>query len=361
MSVNTRLRDAALDHEVDRRRYSESILRRLIAVLNRSDARLVAQLTEALLQVERSTFTVERLETLLGAVRATNADAYRAVFSQLERELREVAEVEALAAGSTLRAAVPAAVAVHAPVVSVPVETVYAAALARPFQGRLLAGWAANVEAGRMTAIRNAVRAGFVEGRTTAEVIRAIRGTRALGYADGLLDRPRRELATIVQTALSHTAQMARRESYRANADLIAAVQWVSTLDNRTSAECAIRDGLQYTPEGQPLGHAIPWLEGPGRLHFNCRSVDVPVLKSWRELGIDAAELPAGTRASMDGQVPAETTYGEWLLRQSAARQDEIMGPGRGELLRLGRLKLPDFYDGKGVPLTLEELRRKLA
>jgi hypothetical protein len=361
VSVNARLRDRALDHEVDRRRYSQSILRRIIAVLNRSDARLMAQLAEALMRVDATAFTVERLEALLGAVRATNAAATREAFALLESELREVAEVESLAAGSALRATIPAAVAVHAPVVSVPAEVAYAAAMARPFQGRLLSGWAANVEARRMEAVRNAVRAGFVEGRTTAEVIKTIRGTKALGYADGVLDRPRREVATIVQTALSHTAQMARRESYKANADLIAGVQWVSTLDTRTSPECAIRDGLIYDAETfAPLGHSVPWLEGPGRLHFNCRSVDVPVLKSWKELGIDADELPAGTRASMDGQVPADTTYGDWLLRQSAERQDEILGPARGALLRDGRLKLPDFYDGKGAPLTLAELRAKL-
>src|SRR5688500_11950179 len=120
----------------------------------------MAQLAEALMRLDATTFTVERLESLLGAVRATNAQAVRDVFDQLQRELREVAEVESLAVTSGLRSAVPAAVAAHAPITAVPVETVYAAALARPFQGRLLSGWAANVEARRLDAIRNAVRVG---------------------------------------------------------------------------------------------------------------------------------------------------------------------------------------------------------
>jgi hypothetical protein len=33
------------------------------------------------------------------------------------------------------------------------------------------------------------------------------------------------------------------------------------------------------------------------------------VLKTWRELGIDADEVPQTTRASMDGQVPAKQTF----------------------------------------------------
>jgi hypothetical protein len=357
-TTNSRLRDRQLDHAVSVRQYGEGVLRRMIAVLNRSDARLMAQLTEALMRLDRTAFTVERLEGMLAAVRATNAAAYREVFERFERELRDLAEVEASAQAATVRGSMPASVASRVSIAPVAVEQVYAAAMARPFQGRLLRGWAANLEQGRLTQVSNAVRAGVVEGRTTAEIIRAIRGTREAGYADGLLNRPRRELATIVQTAVSHTAQIARREFYNANTDLVAAVQWVSTLDNRTTPECAIRDGLQYTTEGEPIGHSVPWLDGPGRLHFNCRSVDVPVLKSWRELGIDANELPAGTRASMDGQVPAETTYGDWLLRQSAARQDEILGPTRGAMLREGRT-LPEFYDGKGRPLTLDELRKR--
>lgn len=357
-TTNARLRDRQLDHAVSVRQFGEGVLRRIMAVLNRSDARLMAQLSEALMRMDRTAFTVERMEGLLAAVRATNAQAYAAVLVELQAELRDLAEVEASAQAATVRASLPAAVAARVPVVPVAMETVYAAALSRPFQGRLLRDWAAQQEASRMVLVRNAVRAGVVEGRTTSEIIRTLRGTREAGYADGLLNKPRRELATVVQTAVSHTAQSARSAFYDANKDLIAAVQWVSTLDNRTTPECAIRDGLQYTTEGQPLGHSIPWLEGPGRLHFNCRSVDVPVLKSWKELGIDADELPAGTRASMDGQVPAETTYGDWLLRQSAARQDEILGPTRGAMLRDGG-KLPDFYDGKGRPLTLAELRER--
>ena len=42
------------------------------------------------------------------------------------------------------------------------------------------------------------------------------------------------------------------------------------------------------------------------RLHWRCRSGQVPVLKSHKELGIDIPEIlvDGQTRASMDGQVP---------------------------------------------------------
>lgn len=352
-SVNVLLQDRAVDHAIDLRRYANHVLRRIIATLNRSDAALAAALAEALMRMERDSFTVERLEVLLASVRTINAQAYAAVDAQLQRDVREIAGAEAEHQAVALRAIVPASV----PVTAVGIDQVYAAALARPFQGRLLRDWAAALEAGRLQGIRNAVRQGIVEGRTTPEIVRQIRGTKANAYADGLLERPRRELTTVVNTAISHTAQRARAEFYKANADIVQAVQWVSTLDDRTTPECAIRDGLLYTAETHaPIDHSIPWLGGPGALHFNCRSVDVAVIKSWKDLGLPG---DAATRASMDGQVPADLTYAEWFARQSAARQDEIVGPTRGELFRAGKVSFEKFTDDKGRWLTIEQLKAR--
>ena len=61
----------------------------------------------------------------------------------------------------------------------------------------------------------------------------------------------------------------------------------------------------------------------------------------------------------MDGQVPASTNYGKWLTEQSAARQDEILGPNRGKLLRDGGLAPDQFYNDKGKFLTLDQLRAR--
>lgn len=361
-SANAVLLDRAVDHAINELRFERGVVYRMIAVLNRADARLSAQLAEALLRLDADSFTVQRLEALLVSVRETNAAAYAAVFDALEPALRDLAEAEAAAQRAQLRAAVPAAVQLRFPIAGVSVEQVYAAALSRPFQGRLLREWAAALAESRLRQVREAVRAGYVEGQTTADIIRKIRGTKALRYEDGILARPRRELATVVQTALSHTAQTARSASYAANADLIKALRWVSTLDSRTSPMCRVRDGLVYTATAphKPVGHKVPWGAGPGRLHFNCRSVSVPVLKSWKELGIDAEELPAGTRASMDGTVPADLTYRQWLSRQSAERQDEILGPERGKLLRAGKVTVEQFTDDKGNWLSLDQLRAKI-
>ena len=109
-SVNARLQDEAIDHAVDERRYSNWVVQRMIAVLNRSDARLMAQLSEALLQLEADSFTVERLEVLLTSLRAVNAQAYAQVYDALQEPLQGMATAEAQWQASSLRAALPAPV-----------------------------------------------------------------------------------------------------------------------------------------------------------------------------------------------------------------------------------------------------------
>lgn len=359
-TVNETLADEAVAHAVDLAQYSQGVLQRMVALLNRVDVDLAAELAAALERLPAESFTVERLDLLLQSVRDLNAQAYAAVSQALGDELQALAEYESGYQLQLFEGIIPAPVQVRFPIAAVSPAQVYAAALSRPFQGRLLRDWASNIEAGRMEKIREAVRAGYVEGETASQIVRRIRGSRAEQYADGILQRPRRDLMAVVQTAVAHTAAVAREQFVSANQDIIKAVRWVSTLDTRTSAPCRLRDGLRYEADThKPIGHKIPWLAGPGRLHFNCRSTEAPVTKSWRELGIPLDEMSPGERASMDGQVPADTTYSQWLIRQNAARQDQVLGPERGRLLRDGGLKLEDFYTATGKWLSIEQLKQR--
>lgn len=360
-SVNEQLRDADIGHQVDLHQYANGVVQKMLALLNRVDSDLFAQLSAALERLPAESFTVERLEQLLASVRALNAQAYATVADELGAELRGLANYEAGYQYSLFRTAIPAQVVLQLDIATVAMEQVYAAAMARPFQGRLMKEWASTIEAGRMARIRDAVRIGYVENQPISEIVKRVRGTKAKGYSDGIIEIDRRHAEAVVRTAISHTAAFTRDRFLKANNDLIKAVVWTSTLDSRTSEGCRLRDGLKYTPdEHKPVGHKVPWLAGPGQLHWNCRSTSVPVTKSWAELGgVDIGEFNPATRASMDGQVPAETTYADWLKKQSAGRQDEILGPTRGKLLREGGLTLDRFYNEKGKHLTLDELRKR--
>lgn len=269
-TVNEKLADAATSHAVDLTGYSNGVVRRIIGLLNRSDARLFAELTQALDTMSPESFTVERLESLLLSVRQLNLQAYQQIERELTQELRELVQYEASYQLQLFQSVIPAQVIATVGVSAVNAEQVYAAALSRPFQGALLREFSQRQEAIRMGRIRDTIRMGYVENRTTQEIVRQLRGTRAKGYSDGIIELDRRQTEAIVRTAISHTAGFTRDRFYEANGDIIKAVVWVSTLDARTSSECRVRDGLKYGPiDHKPIGHSVPWLGGPGRLHWN--------------------------------------------------------------------------------------------
>ena len=177
---------------------------------------------------------------------------------------------------------------------------------------------------------------------------------------------------------------------------MIKGVAWVSTLDGRTSPICQARDGIVFPVSSGPRPPAHP----------NCRSTTAPVLRTWKELGVDdfpeapeafrpavsdnrtrvererdfrrEAREKAGTswasmtqkqrtvavrqirdewQGSAISQVSASTTYEEWFRRQPTGFQDDVLGKKRAREFRAGKLSLDKFVDMKtGRKFTLKEL-----
>ena len=355
-TTNQQLFDRTIDHAVNLAHYASGVVRRMRALMNRADTKLWGELQAALERLDPAAFTVQRLDVLLQSVRSLNTQTIADMRVNLERELGNLVGYELEWQHRTLIEVLPARIVADVGITQVTPPQVAAAAMSQPFRGRLLKEWADSLSLQRMNRISDALRIGYVSGDTVDQMVRTLRGTRAQNYRDGLLQADYRNAEAIVRTAVGHTASYARQKFYESNEDLISELRWVSTLDNRTTELCMVRDGLHYTADEdhKPIGHKVPWAGGPGRLHWNCRSTSVPVVKGWKKLGI---ELPALERASMDGATPGDQTYAEWLAKQPASRQDEILGPTRGKLLRVGKLTVDRFSDDKGRWLTLDQLR----
>lgn len=356
-TVNEQLQSASIGHAVDLQHLSNAEVRKIMALLNSVDANLRAQLIAVIESAGTDTFTAQRLNTVLASVLALNKSIYAEVGKVLVEVVSDLAKYEIGYQKELFQAVIPKEVRVVVSLNTINLDQARQIAMSRPFQGKLLKEWMSDLEAGRAERIRDGIRIGMVEGQTTEQIVRRVMGIKAEGYADGLLNRSRQDIEAVVRTAISHTAQGARDAFYKANADIVSEVRWLSTLDSKTSAPCRLRDRLVYTCDThQPVGHKVPWLSGPGRLHWNCRSTSTPIIKGWEELRLSKG-LSESTRASMNGQVPASTNYSEWLKAQSAARQDQVLGPTRGKLLRDGNLDVGKFYNDKGKFLTLDELR----
>lgn len=349
-TANEKLADLAISHQIYLQRYGSSVVRRVIALLNRVDKDLIEQLRAALERLPPESFTVQRLDQLLVEVNRLNAEAYRAAGEELDQALLELAGYEATYQHRLLQSVLPAEVAEALVLTTAPANQAYAAAMARPFQGKLLREALAGIEEARAVRIRDAIRMGFVEGQTIDQMVRRIRGTRAAGYADGLLEIGRRGAEALVRTAVNHTANYARQAVFEANADIVEEWQFLAVLDGRTTLTCASLSGKTF-----PIG------KGPmPPRHWNCRSTAVPVLKSaWEALGLKKSQIDPGTQASMGGQVAGDITFEQWLKSKPAAFQDEVLGPTRGKLFRDGGLKLDRFTDSRGEVYTLDELRKR--
>lgn len=358
-TANEELQDAAIDNAVDLQQFGTGAVLAVLAILNRYDADLSTALMVALEQAPPESFTVERLEQVLDEVRRINAEAYAAADAEIQTQLAGLAEHESNWEYAILIGLLPLAVQRRFPVQRVSATAALSQALGQPIQGRTLDNWLTNAREGRITSIVNAVRTGVVEGESIADIIRRIRGTRAAKFADGVLQQARKSLETIIKTAVTSIAEMIKDAFWQNNDDLVAAVQWVSVLDSRTSHFCIARSGKLYTPvEYKPIGHKVPWLQGPGALHFFCRSHSQRVLKSWRQLGITG--LSEQDRALMDGEIPVDTTYSEWLARQSFKRQEQILGKERAMLYHNGDLRFSQMFNQFGQWLTLEQLKQRI-
>jgi hypothetical protein len=61
----------------------------------------------------------------------------------------------------------------------------------------------------------------------------------------------------------------------------------------------------------------------------------------------------------MDGQVPADLTYADWLKKQPHSVVEEVLGADRAALYRTGGLDVERFVDDKGKVLTLDQLKKQ--
>jgi SPP1 gp7 family putative phage head morphogenesis protein len=181
------------------------------------------------------------------------------------------------------------------------------------------------------------------EGKTVRQLVAA--GGQATAVANN-------QVVALVRTSINQVANTASQQVYEANPDITSKYRYVATLDARTSAICRALDGKQFEYGKGPT---------PPQ-HFNCRSTTVPVI-DYEGLGFTPP--PEGTRASAGGQVPADTTYGEWLAKQPLAVKAKALGAGKvayfdklsekyGPSAAITKLVRDD-----GSELTLDQLRAR--
>ena len=375
--------DAALRHQIGLRRYSTGLASRVARLLEQADLELTQMLRERLARFEGQDvdFTGERWKDMLADIRGARQVALQQYKNLSRSELTALGPMEHDREISIMGASIP----IEVSFANVSVDQLRAIATSRPFQGRFLRDWFQTLEEGDRRRLTQAVQLGMVQGEPIDDIVRRVVGTRKQKYADGILATTRRDAQTIVRTAVNHVSNTARNYVWDANSDIITARIWTSTLDGRTSAICRARDGQGTPVGGNPLPAGVEPLRPPEAqppAHMNCRSLMVAYLdgiglignrptvtdtrtRRRREIDFRAEAKRTGKTiqqvrqewsAKHIGTAPAKTNYQEFLSRQPASFQDEVLGPTRGKLFRAGGMKVSEFVDRSGNQLTLDQL-----
>lgn len=383
-TANEQLLDALVRHQVGLLRLAGGIRRRVFALLDATEEDLKAQIL-ARAPSNRGPVTSARLrslERLLRRLRQTRLAAWAEVTEVWVDEMRELAAAEAATMAGIVRTVAPVALVLELP----PVSQLRAIVASRPFEGQVMRNWARRVRQADIRRIESEVRMGVVQGETSRQIARRVVGSVRMRGRDGATQVTRRNAEAITRTAVNAISNESRRQFALANQSVVDLELYVATLDSRTTPVCRSNDGKRY-----PVG------EGPiPPLHFNCRSLRVAILddevlgrrpaKPFTQAmlldeyaeaeGIPLARsrgrdgLPRGHKGRFDafarrrvreltGTVPAKVSYQEWLERQSATFQDDVLGPARGRLFRRGGLSLDRFVNRAGDELPLAELARR--
>lgn len=367
-------------HQIGLLRFSKGLGRRVRELLDASESDLRSLLRNRLrahtgLTTSASIVRLQRLLDEMDKIRGASQVAVNALFIQ---EMKALALAEPGFIDELIKVVLPVQINTTLPDAS----RLRAIVTVRPFAGKTMRQWAQGLRRADRDRIEAQIKIGLVQGESIPEISRRIFGTVRLRGRDGVTEITRRNAEAIARTATNAIATQARRVYFNANRDLLSGELYVATLDSVTTPICRSLDGTIFPVDE---GRFPP-------IHFNCRSVRVGILNgqilgkrpskpvSQRGLLRDFAranglskvplkrsQLPFGTKGAFDkfarartreliGRVPAKVNYQQWLGRQSAAFQDDVLGKTKGRLFRRGGLTLDRFVDGNDVEKTLAEL-----
>lgn len=339
MSANEHLNDLAVQHALSLLGYTNSVQKEMFVFLNDLEADVVEQIAGRLAVSQTKGFdpgpkTTAKLNDTIAEIRTLTTGVYDKTHTYLKDEFTNFAQVEAEGANKAINSAAKASVSNKLP----SPERLKAIVTQRPIHGELLQPLVKRLGNETANRVEQQIRLGMANGEGVDKIVRRVTGTEGF-------DRSRNAARAMVRTAVNSISNQALQETWKANSHLIAGWQFLATLDSRTTVICGSLDGQVF-----PLG------EGPvPPRHIQCRSVTVAVTK---DLKLETKKYNATTRASMDGQVSATTTFDQYLKGKDEAFQNKmLLGKTRGDLWRAGKLDLPDFVRNYNEVIPLDQLR----
>ena len=356
-TVNDKVLDAITGHSVDLTRLEASLQAGVLKQLKVLERDLIKKLKNASLEANSIPLQRKRMQALLSQTKKTIKEAYVKIDAKEATNLTSVAGIAETQAVAAINGSI------KAQVLSIGMSDQMLGSIASNtlIQGAPSREWWSGQATSLQSGFKNIIRQSMLSGETTSNIVNLVRGTEALRFKDGLMQTARNKAEALVRTSVQVVANEARMSTYESNRDVVKYIEWVSTLDSRTSSTCQSLDGSKWTVGTfEPVGSNKQTFPGP-TAHWNCRSTQVPVLKSWEELGSKRkfSEVPESTRSSMDGQVSSKISYEDWLKTKGEEFQKEVLGPGKFELWKSKKIGFKDLTNAMGNPLNVAQLKLK--
>jgi SPP1 gp7 family putative phage head morphogenesis protein len=337
MSAQGFLADAATRHQIYVQRYAGGNLKRAAKFISRAISTAKERVAAGL-----SAYGTKRYASQIDALSGDLAAIYGDMKGQVVMDLADFGAYEAEFNATMLGKAVKAVVQFNVPAP----DMVAAAALADPLELEARKGLQRISISGALDQFGT---------KKAAEIIGEIQIGSALGETSQQIggrltsvhQMQQDQASALVRTMTNHVASTARMEVLKANDDILEGWRAIATLDGKTSPFCRQVDQKVF-----PFDAPKP------PFHWNCRTATAPVLKAEYAREIKGSTRPAVGPNGAE-QVSSKTTYQEWLSRQPASFQRDVLGPNRYELFTKGELTLDKFVDDNGKTLTLAQLREK--
>jgi len=301
---NQSIFDYTVRHRIALERYSAQDSKRVLKWIEDLKADVLAQMAKA------TPGRKAQLDRLLEDVASIHDATYSKISKDLRSRWRERAGLEADSQIEKFRFA-----SIEANISRLTTDAAFQAAMSRPMDGAVMSDWLTSMSNGARGRLNKALTISWTEGESLDQAVRRVTDT---------VEISKRGARTLVRTANTHISNAVQQASAEANSDIIKEVEWRSVLDSRTSPVCVVRDGERYPVDSGPRPPAHP----------GCRSIVTEIL---------------------DGFAPPQReTYSEWLNRQPADVQDEVLGPVRGGMLRNGTFKVSQYTDPEGNVIPLK-------
>lgn len=257
------------------------------------------------------------------------------------------------------------------------------AVLMSPYQGKKLPDWVEKLSKDKSKRIERQIRSEAVAQSEVSKI--ATSANRAIKTANS-------NNQAVTKAYVNQSVNFSRDDVYKVNDDKVKEILWSSILDSGTTLTCGVRSNKRYDPVTKaPIDHDNEWNDGPGLIHWNCRSLGIPVdendiitsgtgggfvVDSGDRTAIGAEEgYERGGNKKDDGKrykipsvnndleresVSAKVDYSTWLKRQPRAFVEDSIGVAKADAFLSGKAELSEFVVPSGREITVKQLKETI-